>query len=42
MIVQVVTDDSQIEEEISRISKKGMTFMKPEPAPKRIPDKVRY
>jgi len=42
MIVQVVTDDSQIEEEISRISKRGMTFMKPEPAPKRIPDKVRY
>ena len=40
--VQIVTDDSQIQTEISRISKKSIEFMKPEPAPKRIPDKVRY
>ena len=39
--IQVVTDDSQISEEISSISKRGYEFLKPEPAPKRIPDKVR-
>ena len=38
--IQVVTDDSQISEEISRISKLGFEFLKPDPAPKRIPDKV--
>ena len=40
-LVQIVTDDSKIQEEISRISEKSIEFMKPEPAPKRIPDKVR-
>jgi len=39
-LVQVVTDDSKISEEISRISKEGIEFLKPDPAPKRIPDKV--
>ena len=39
-LIQVVTDDSQISEEISRISKEGIEFLKPDPAPKRIPDKV--
>ena len=40
--VQIVTDDSQIHEEISRISNKDIEFIEPEPAPERIPDKVRY
>ena len=39
--IQVVTDDSRIQEEISRISKKDIEIMNPEPAPIRIPDKVR-
>lgn len=39
-LILVVTDDSQISEEISRISKEGIEFLKPDPAPKRIPDKV--
>ena len=39
-LIQVVTDDSQISEEISTISKEGFEFLKPDPAPKRIPDKV--
>ena len=39
--VQVVTDDPRIQDEISQISKEGIAFMKSEPAPKRIPDKVR-
>jgi len=38
-LIQVVTDDSKISEEISRTSKEGIEFLKPEPAPKRIPDK---
>ena len=42
MSVQVVTDDSRIQEEISRISNINIEFIKPEPAPQRIPDKVRY
>ena len=40
--VQVVTDDYQIEEEISTVSEKDVEFMKPEPAPKRVLDKVSY
>ena len=40
-LIQVVTDDFQISEEISSISKSGFEFLKPDPAPKRIPDKVR-
>ena len=39
-LIQVVTDDYQISEEISSISKSGFEFLKPDPAPKRIPDKV--
>ena len=38
--IQVVTDDSQISVEISSVSKRGYEFLKPDPAPKRIPDKV--
>ena len=41
-LIQVVTDDSQISEEISTISKEGFEFLKPDPAPKRIPDNVRH
>jgi len=40
--VQIVTDDSQIHGEIARISNKDIEFIEPEPAPERIPDKVRY
>jgi len=39
-LIQVVTDDFQVSEEISRISKVGFEFLEPDPAPRRIPDKV--
>ena len=39
--IQVVTDDVHILKEISEIAGRGYFFLDPEPAPKRIPDKVK-
>ena len=38
--IQVVTDDVDIMKEISEIKENGYFFLDPEPAPRRIPDKV--
>lgn len=38
--IQVVTDDHHIFKEISETDAKGHVFLKPDPAPNRIPDKV--
>jgi len=39
--IQVVTDDVDIMKEISEIKENGYFFLDPEPAPRRIPDKVK-
>ena len=36
----MVTDDAHIMEEISQLKENEYVFLRPEPAPKRIPDKV--
>ncbi len=36
----MVTDDAHIMEEISQLKENEYVFLHPEPAPKRIPDKV--
>ena len=38
--ILVVTDDNHIIREISEVQEKKFTFLDPEPAPRRIPDKV--
>lgn len=38
--IQVVTDDVHILKEISEVAGGGYYFLDPEPAPRRIPDKV--
>jgi len=38
--VQIITDDVSIQAEINMVSDSGFIILKPEPAPKRIPDKV--
>lgn len=39
--IQVVTDDVNIMHEISETEENGYFFLDPEPAPRRIPDKVK-
>ena len=39
--IQVVTDDVHIFQEISGTAENGYFFLDPEPAPRRIPDKVK-
>ena len=38
--ILVVTDDVNIVKEISKVDRNGHEFLKPEPAPRRILDKV--
>jgi len=40
--ILVVTDDNHIIREISEVQEKKFTFLDPEPAPRRIPDKVNH
>ena len=40
--VDIITDDINIQREIDRTVVTNMEFLKPEPAPKRIPDKVKF
>jgi len=39
-LIQIITDDAEIFDEIALNSEEGLTFLPPEPAPKRVPDKV--
>ena len=39
--ILIVTDDIHISQEISLVKEKRYLFLEPEPAPRRIPDKVR-
>ena len=40
--IDIITDDNNIQREIDRTVVTNMKFLKPEPAPKRIPDKVKF
>ena len=40
--ILVVTDDIHIMREISEVQEKKFIFLDPEPAPRRIPDKVNH
>lgn len=40
--IQIVTDDVHIMQEIAEIKENGYYFLDPEPAPRRIPDKVKF
>ena len=40
--IQVITDDVSIQKEISETPTDGHVFLDTEPAPKRIPDKVKF
>ena len=40
--IRIVTDDEGIPHEIQALSEERFMFVKPEPAPKRVPDKVPY
>ena len=40
--VEIITDDVKIQQEIQQTPVTGIEFLEPEPAPKRIPDKVSF
>ena len=40
--IDIITDDVNIQREIDRTIVTNLKFLKPEPAPKRIPDKVKF
>ena len=40
--VEIITDDVKIQQEMQQTPVTGIKFLEPEPAPKRIPDKVHF
>ena len=41
-VIRIVTDDKGILDEIEALNEERFAFVRPEPAPERIPDKVLY